>query len=118
MQIIMTARHFALNDNFKNAVRTRINKIENQFEILSRADVILTWEKSQFHVNLKIDGTKQHFHATAADYDLLRAVDQAVRHIRSQADKFYKKVSEHFKHHLSQREILERIEATTSDPLS
>ena len=51
MQIIMTARHFTLNDNLKDAVRTRINKIENQFEILSRADVILTWEKSRFHVN-------------------------------------------------------------------
>ena len=54
MQIIMTARHFTLNDNLKDAVRTRINKIENQFEILSRADVILTWEKSRFHVNLKV----------------------------------------------------------------
>ena len=111
MKVTMTSRHLNLNESLKEVIQNRIAKIENQFEILSRADVILTQEAHQFHVHLKVDGAKYHFHATAADYDLLRAVDTAIRRVRDQADKSHKKTTEYFKHHLSQQEVLEHLGA-------
>lgn len=111
MEITMSARYFDLNDELKDAIHSRLSRIENQFKYLSQAEIVLTQEAHyQFHVNLKVDGGKEHFHATALDYELLRGVDKAVRRIRDQADKVHKKRAEHFKHHLPQRKVIERLE--------
>lgn len=118
MRITITARYFDLNEDLKYAIRARLAKIESQFEGLSRANIVVTQEAHyQFHVNLKVDGHGQFFHATATDYQLPHAIDTAVRHIRAQASKFRQKTQERFKHRLSQKALIENLErhADSSD---
>ena len=113
MQITLTARDIKLNEATKNTVHAHLEKIERRFPALSRADIVLTQiPQNQFHVNLKVDGAKQHYHTAATAHDLIRAVDIAARHIRAQADKTHKKVTERFKRRLPQKEVASCVEAS------
>jgi ribosomal subunit interface protein len=114
MQITITARDILLNDAAKEIIRIHLTRIENRFPTLSQAEIVLTQlPRNQFHANLRVDGAKHHYHAAATDYDLLRAVDIAIRHIRAQANKNHKKIREHFKHRLSPKEVIGRLEDQT-----
>ena len=111
MQVTMMVRYFDLNEDLRDGIHSRVETIENQFEDLSEAEIVVAREAyRQFHVSLKVSGPKEQFRATALDYELLRAVDKAVRRIQDRVDKARKRTTEKFGHHLPHQEVAERTE--------
>mgnify|MGYP000077963960 FL=1 len=79
MEIKVTAKNIKLTPAIKQFVQTRVNKIENYFDHIVWAQVLLSVEKK---INQRAEiiihtGGKNTVTATAVEADLYKAIDAA-----------------------------------------
>lgn len=89
MEIKITAKNIKLTPAIKQFVQTRVNKIENYFEDVAWAQVMLSVEKK---INQRADiiihaGNKNTVSASAVETDLYKAVDAAIAKAEAQMKK-------------------------------
>ena len=89
MEIKITAKNIKLTQGLKQFVQTRVNKIENYFEDVAWAQVMLSVEKK---INQRADiiihvNNKSTVSASAVETDLYKAIDAAVTKAEAQLKK-------------------------------
>lgn len=93
MEIKITAKNIKLTPALKEFVQTRVGKIENYFEDIVSAQVLLSVEKK---INQRAEvvihtGDKKTVSANAVEADLYKAVDAAAAKAEAQIKKFKEK---------------------------
>ncbi len=88
MEIKITAKNIKLTPAIKQFVQTRVNKIENYFDNVVWAQVLLSVEKKiNQHAEIIIHTGKNTVSASAVEGDLYKAVDAAATKAEAQLKK-------------------------------
>ncbi len=116
MEIKITAKNIKLTAALKQFVQTRVNKLENYFDDVAWAQVMLSVEKK---INQRAElivhtGSKSTVSASAVETDLYKAIDAAVTKAEAQMKKAKSKMKSKSKRSAKKAPVVEEI-ATFND---
>lgn len=95
MTVHIVARHVRLTKSLKDYIQERVDKVQNHFEHIVWAQVILTVEKKVNRAEVVVHAARQTLKSSAESSDLYAAVDSAVDKISSQVKKYKEKMKDH-----------------------
>jgi putative sigma-54 modulation protein len=94
MKIIVTARHFDLNENLNNYATNEIKRLEKYFDHIIEAHLTMSVEKTRqiSDLSVKVYGTV--LTSKAKTYDMYIAIEQVVSKMESQIKKYKSKLKD------------------------
>ena len=95
MKIHIVARHVKLTKALKSFIDEKIGKMQNHFENIIWAQIVLTVEKRVHGAEIVIHASQQTMRARADGGDLYSAVDMALDKINAQIRKYKERLKEH-----------------------
>jgi len=95
MNITVTARHITLSDKQKEYARKKIKKLENYFQQLINARVVLHVEKMDHFADVIINGDGVQFHGREKAADFYSAIDLLFEKMEKQVVRYKEKHSSH-----------------------
>jgi putative sigma-54 modulation protein len=97
MEIIVTGRHFEVDDALKNYVDGKINSIISEYHKITSVRVILAQEKTRAKAEIIIHGKHINYEADSESFDMYRSIDETVTKIDKQLSKHFDKIQDHHK---------------------
>lgn len=95
MQINISGHHLELTDALKDYVNTKIERLSNHNDKITKTEVILAVEKLEQKAEAKIHVSGKDLFAEASDLDMYAAIDQLTDKLDRQLIKHKEKLSSH-----------------------
>jgi putative sigma-54 modulation protein len=107
MRLELTGRHLTISPNMRRAIQRGLTRLER---LLNRnalsAQVVVTLEKSRYHVDITLHARGEHFlHGEAVNKDFETALASAAEKLERQAHKLTDKWKDHKRRAASSREL-------------
>lgn len=107
MKVQVSARHVKLTKGLKDHSTDRVKKLENYFDHIAWAQVILTVEKKAKHkAEIIIHAARQTFSATAISTDMYASIDSAGTKVEKQVKKYKDKLTDKHLHREKPEEFM------------
>ena len=115
MDIKITAKNIKLTAAIKEYINTRVSKVENFFDNIVSAQVLISVEKkiNQRAEIILYTGAKSTINASAVDNNLYKAIDAAATKAEAQAKKLKNKV----KNRKSSKKSVKNMEVEAFEPV-
>ena len=95
--VAVSGRHLDLTDAMRDYAREKLlAAIEDRHKI-SRAEVILTQEKTRSKAEVIVHGKKLNAEAESESYDMYESIDKAVAKVERQINRYFDKKQDHHK---------------------
>ena len=115
MEKVITARHFHLRNDAKEAIHDRLAEINSEYRSLISTRVILDKERSQFLSEIVMRGKHVEIEAKGKGSDPLYAFDMSLEKASKQLRRHFDKVKSHKHVPISQLEVeIEELESAAS----
>jgi putative sigma-54 modulation protein len=92
MKILVTARHFELNENINNYATDEIKRLEKYFDHIIEAHLTMSIEKSRQIADLSVKVYGTVLTSKAKTYDMYIAIEQVVGKMETQIKKYKSKL--------------------------
>lgn len=99
MHVEITCRHGHVNDDVRNYMAEKVEKLLTYFERITAINVMISFENSHAKVEILVDAEHKHdFVAHDDDSEAQIAFDRALHKIEQQIHKYKEKVQNHHRH--------------------
>ena len=92
MKILVTARHFELNENINNYATEEIKRLEKYFDHIIESHLTMSIEKSRQIADLSVKVYGTVLTSKAKTYDMYIAIEQVVSKMETQIKKYKSKL--------------------------
>ena len=99
MHLKITGQHLDLTDALKNYVNEKIGGVDQYFDNVIDAEVVLRQEKFRNSIEVTLFAAGQTLHAEAEDKDMYAAIDAASDKLERQVIRYKEKLTNHHPHH-------------------
>lgn len=93
--VIISGRHFDVSDELKQAIQTKMERIEGEYSKLTTARIVMSVQKSRQHVEIQLEGKNLDLHAEAETHDMYASIDEAFDRIEVQLRKRLDRMQDH-----------------------
>lgn len=94
MKIIVTARHFDLNENLNSYATNEIKRLEKYFDHIIESHLTMSVEKSRQIADLSVKVYGTVLTSKAKTYDMYIAIEQVVSKMETQIKKYKSKLKD------------------------
>ena len=116
MEKVITARHFHLRDDAKEAIHDRLAEINSEYRSLISTRVILDKEKNQFSCEIIMHGKHIDIEAKGKGRDPVVAFDASCDKAEKQLRRHFDKVKSHKHVSISQLEVeIEELDSADAE---
>ncbi|MEK8089954.1 ribosome hibernation-promoting factor, HPF/YfiA family [Thermithiobacillus plumbiphilus] len=99
MHLKITGQHLDLTEALKNYVNEKIGGVDQYFDNVIDAEVVLRQEKFRNSIEVTLFAAGQTLHAEAEDKDMYAAIDAASDKLERQVVRYKEKLTNHHPHH-------------------
>jgi len=97
MEIIITGRHFDVSESLKTYAMEQINATISGYRKLNSVHLILDQQKGRFKAEIIVHGKNINCEADSEDFDMYKAINEAISKVDKQIGKYFEKVQSHHK---------------------
>ncbi len=95
MKVVVTARHYELEDAVRTHAIERVNKIEKFGHALQDAHVVLEAEKYRQIAEISVQGKQSRYTGRAESTDMRQSIDSACDKVETQIKKHADRAKDH-----------------------
>ncbi|HPO91520.1 MAG TPA: ribosome-associated translation inhibitor RaiA [Victivallales bacterium] len=97
MEIIISGRHFNVSESLKSYATEQINTIISGYRKVNNVHLILDQQKGRAKAEVIVHGKNINYEADSEDFDMYKAIDDAIAKVDKQLEKHFEKVQDHRK---------------------
>lgn len=95
MNLNIDGQHLEVTEPLKDYVTKRFSRVEDHFDNITKAHVVLSVEKLQQKAEIQLHVKGKELHASATDEDMYAAIDAMMDKVHKQAVKHKEKLKSH-----------------------
>jgi len=105
MQLNVSGHHVEVTESLRGYVKTKIEKIERHFDLVSDVSCILTVEKLQHKAEATVNVNGGTIYADAIEEDMYAAIDGLVDKLDRRVRKYKEKLVDHHAREVRKRQF-------------
>jgi putative sigma-54 modulation protein len=111
MEIIVTGRHFDVNEKLKNYVLEKATLVLSEYRKLTSVRIVLDLQKTRAKAEIIVHGKNINYEADSETHDMHKSIDEALAKVDKQILKHFEKVQDHHK----STKLTKNMEETVED---